>query len=91
MTWKKIIDTNNQEEYERKAEQATHVFLVIDKKPPYLPIDFCYSVYEVAVKHNIPYNTAVSIAQLHRVPRCYSVTIERVCLTNVDEASEAIA
>ena len=91
MTWQKIIDTNNQEEYERKAEKAKSVFLLIDKRSPYLPIDYAYSVYEIAVKYGIPYNSVLTILHTGCTPRCYGFLIERVSLTDFDEADEAIA
>lgn len=90
MTWKKIIDTNNQEEYERKADKATEAYLVIDVRKPQLPIDLCYSTYEVAVKYKLPLNSVLTLLHTRCSSRIHRIRVERVSLGDYEEEHEAL-
>ena len=53
MTWRKIIDTNNKRAFEEKASKQNYVYVLYSTEPPYLPIDFAYSLYEISLRYNI--------------------------------------
>ena len=57
MTWHKIIDTNNKQAFEEKASKQNFVYVLYSTKPPYLPIDFAYSLYEITLRYNVTYKT----------------------------------
>lgn len=78
MTWKEIFETKNYEEYLAKAEKQRFVYVLYSTNPPYLPIDICYSLYEVAVKYPQPINSVYR--QYYQAQKCikYGYTIESV-------------
>ena len=57
MTWKKIIDNNDWELFNLKADTQEFIFVMYSALPPYLPIDFGYSLYELSIKYGIAYDT----------------------------------
>lgn len=55
MTWRKIIDTCNQEEFVEKADKQEFVYLLFDTNYPYHIIDLAYSLYEISARYNVDY------------------------------------
>ncbi len=43
--------------YKEKAKKQDFVFVLYSTKYPYLPIDFAYSLYEIAFKYSQKYDT----------------------------------
>ncbi len=78
MTWKTIIDNNIESAYRCKAEKQDFVYLLCSMRPPYLPIDYTYSLYEIAKKYDIPYNTVLADYSQSKANKKYKFTIEKV-------------
>ena len=89
MTWKQIIDTNNQEEYERKAIRQPYVFVFYDPKPPHLPLDIVFSLYEASVVLGVSFSTVDSA--FYRQKTVGGVIMRKVYTEDFEEASEATA
>ena len=78
MTWRKIIDTGNQEEFVKKADKQEFVYLLFDTNYPYHIIDLAYSLYEISVKYGIDLNTVCLQFHHKRESQKGHFTIEKV-------------
>ena len=78
MTWRKIIDTGNQEEFVKKADKQEFVYLLFDTNYPFHIIDLAYSLYEVSCKYKIPYQTVLGMFEQKRASQVGHFTIEKV-------------
>ena len=57
MTWKKIIDSGDWEMFQSTADKQGFIYVMYSALPPYLPIDFGYSLYELSIKYGLQYDT----------------------------------
>ena len=78
MTWKRIIDTGNDEEFVKKADKQEFVYLLFDTNYPYHIIDLAYSLYEISVKYGIDLNTVALQFHYKRESQKGHFTIEKV-------------
>ena len=65
MTWNKVIQTGDIEEYFKKAEGQNYVYVIYDDGPYRLAVDIAYSFYEIAYRYGVPLRTVETAVHQH--------------------------
>ena len=78
MTWKQIFKNKDFNAYVEKAEKQKYVYVLYSTKAPYLPIDFAYSLEEIAIKYPQSINNVIWQYYHGARSKKYGYTIEMV-------------
>lgn len=78
MTWKQCIDNGCKKTFIEKAERQKYIYVLYSTISPYLPVDFGFSLYEIAKRHNIPYKSIITQWQRNGKNLAEKFTIEKV-------------